>query len=117
MSMDVIKALWPDEVTKTLDERSCSLVSTSDEDRGTIIKVSVANKRVLPVDEAATALREKYGSRLTDSDLYCMIIMVETGSLEVVRDRDTRHVILVPSDEAELFLDKVFGLDSSDELV
>jgi hypothetical protein len=93
MNIDALRNIFPEES----DHRSHSDRCAECEDPRNVVKVSLAGKKTAPMKAAVDAVRAKYVGKLTDSD--------------------TRQILLIPTDEAEKFLDVVFDLNTVDERV
>jgi CBS domain-containing protein len=72
--------------------------------------MTVTNVRLIRVDKPEEALEEEYSGVITDSDIEDLKKLVRKGLLEVMRDRDSRRVVLAPAKAVEDFVDAVFGL-------
>jgi len=51
--------------------------------------------------------RKHYRGILPESDLVCLSKLIETGKIELVQDRRTRQLSLIPKPEVEHFLEVV----------
>ncbi len=77
---------------------------------GNIRSMAATEQRLMPVSDPVASLRAGYAGMISDSDLFSLITLAEQGKLEVMLNRDTRAINLVPAAETERLVNLIFDL-------